>query len=125
MSKILIVEDNRMIVEIISLLLQMEGYQTRAVIDPAELPFQVQTYQPDLIILDVMLGSTDGREICRQLKNSTQTMHIPIIMCSATDEFYQRKDFGADDYILKPFDIDVMASKVKKQLTSNHNHHQQ
>jgi len=121
-KKILVVDDDESIVEVIQLLLESEGYQVESSLNGDCIPnFPGGT--PDLILLDVLLSGKDGREICKRLKSDPETAHIPVIMLSAhIDANRLMRDSGADDFIEKPFDIDDFIAVVAKhahRYTSN------
>lgn len=117
-KKVLIVDDDIDILEVMNLLFEFSGYQTKTLPD-AEYTYKfVDEFKPDAIILDVMLSGYDGREICRQLKSTDRTKKIPIIMISAhPDAAKSTKQAGADDFLAKPFDIHELMEKVD-QLVS-------
>lgn len=114
MKKILIVDDNRDIVEVMTLMLELEGYDVLGMENPKEVIDSVRNFKPNLIILDVMLGEIDGRDICHHLKKSSDTKAIPIIMFSAVHNFKSIAEnrCNADDFISKPFEVEAMLSKI-------------
>ncbi|HEV2832155.1 MAG TPA: response regulator, partial [Hanamia sp.] len=78
---------------------------------------KIETFKPDLILLDVLISGYDGRVICKQLKANEETKHIPVIMFSAHPGAAATiADYGANDFISKPFDVDHLLRKVKEQL---------
>jgi DNA-binding response OmpR family regulator len=78
---------------------------------------KIETFKPDLILLDVLISGYDGRVICKQLKSNEETKHIPIIMFSAHPGAAATiADYGANDFISKPFDVDHLLKKVNEQL---------
>ncbi len=113
-KKILIVDDDDDIRDIIHLILEGEGYEVSELADGHNVDGAVSDFHPDVILLDVMLGDMDGRDICRELKLAPGTEGIPIIMVSASHKQEVLKDGGcrANDYLAKPFDIDVLIQKV-------------
>src|SRR5687767_6713000 len=120
MSKILIVDDEPTIVELLEEHLQSEGYDTAHAFSGEEaLQVLLEESVPDLIILDLMLPGMDGYEVCRLIQADTRLNHIPVIMLTARSAVpnkvmgYQR---GADDYIVKPFDPDELSVRVRAQL---------
>ena len=117
-KKVLIVDDDVDILEVLNLLFELSGYQTKATPD-AEFTYQlIDDFKPDAIILDVLLSGYDGREICKQLKSSNDTKHIPVIMVSAhPDAAISTKKAGADDFLAKPFDINILLQKVEALTT--------
>ena len=103
-QKILIVDDDNNIAELISLYLTKECYDTKIVNDGEEALVAFDTYNPNLILLDLMLPGIDGYQVCREIRAKA---NVPIIMLSAKGEIFDKVlglELGADDYILKPFD---------------------
>ena len=117
--KILIIEDERALVESLSYSLTREGYEVFAAHDGMDGLRQAQVKVPDLIVLDRMLPVKDGTDVCRELRAASQTRGIPIIMVTAkTEESDQLVGFavGADDYVTKPYSQKVLVERIKKLL---------
>ncbi len=115
-QKILIVDDDNNIAELISLYLAKECFDTKIVNDGEEALLAYQTYNPNLILLDLMLPGIDGYQVCREIRAKD---NIPIIMLSAKGEVFDKVlglELGADDYIMKPFDSKEMVARVKAVL---------
>jgi DNA-binding response OmpR family regulator len=114
MKKIIIVDDNRDIVEVMTLMLEIEGYDVLGLVNPEEVIDEVRNFVPNLIILDVMLGEIDGRDICHHLKTSSDTKAIPIMMFSAVHNLKSilENRCDADDFISKPFNVEIILSKI-------------
>lgn len=115
-QKILIVDDDENIAELISLYLTKECFDTKIVYDGEAALSAFDAYQPGLILLDVMLPGIDGYQVCREIRARSQT---PIIMLSAKGEVFDKVlglELGADDYIMKPFDSKEMVARVKAVL---------
>src|SRR5436190_22425956 len=115
-SRILIIEDERALTDILSYNLQREGYEAIAVHDGQEGLRKAQTLLPDLIILDLMLPTLGGLDICRELRAGERTRDIPIVMLTAkAEETDQVVGFslGADDYVTKPFSVKVLLQRLK------------
>lgn len=106
MSKILVVDDEKDIVDLVTLHLQREGHEVTAVGNGlAVVPAAVQ-YEPDLIVLDLMLPGLDGVQVHRRLRSDSRTRHIPVVMLTARSQTNDRiagLEGGADDYLTKPF----------------------
>ena len=117
-QKILVVDDDESILEVIQIVLESEGYQIQISMNGE--CFQNFTGNfPDLILLDVLLSGEDGREICKQLKRNLATAHIPVVMLSAHSDASKLADVsGADDFLEKPFDVDVLIETVEKHLVA-------
>ena len=114
--RILIIEDERALTDVLAYNLQREGYEPIAVHDGLEGLRKAQTLLPDLIILDLMLPSLGGLEICRELRAGERTRDIPIVMLTAkAEETDQVVGFslGADDYVTKPFSVKVLLQRIK------------
>jgi two-component sensor histidine kinase len=117
--KISIVDDNPDNLEVLSRMLIKAGFQVSVANSGSEAIEQIQYYQPDLILLDIMMPVIDGFEMCRQIKTNNETFDIPVIfITSLSDAEYKLKgfDFGASDYIIKPFHKDEVIARVKAQL---------
>lgn len=115
-QKIMIVDDDANIAELISLYLLKECYDTLIVNDGESALREFKTYQPNLILLDLMLPGIDGYQVCRELRTYS---NVPIIMLSAKGEVFDKVlglELGADDYIMKPFDSKEMVARVKAVL---------
>jgi DNA-binding response OmpR family regulator len=113
--KILIVDDDPDILDAVKMVLEMENYHTESISRGEEALYKAQTYNPDLILLDVLLSGTDGRKICRELKEDTSTKHIPIIMVSAHPNAHLSvAECRADSFIAKPFSVDHLLQVIKR-----------
>ena len=115
-KKILVVEDDRDISELITYNLEREGYEIACLYDGGQAVDFVNKRKPELIILDLMLPEVDGIEICRTLKSDATTKHIPIVMLTAKGEeadVVVGLQMGADDYIPKPFSPKVLVARIK------------
>ena len=115
-QKILIVDDDENIAELISLYLTKVCFDTMMVHDGEEALVAFDTYQPNLMLLDLMLPGIDGYQVCREIRARSNT---PIIMLSAKGEVFDKVlglEMGADDYIMKPFDSKEMVARVKAVL---------
>lgn len=115
-QKILIVDDDENIAELISLYLTKECFETSIVYDGESALEAVKTFQPNLILLDLMLPGIDGYQVCREVRT---TSSIPIIMLSAKGEIFDKVlglELGADDYMEKPFDTKELVARVKAVL---------
>ena len=116
-QKILAVDDDPDILDALKHVLYFGGYEVLTSMNADNIIDQVESYQPNLIILDIMLSGKDGRQVCRLLKTNKNTKAIPIIMISATSNL--PKDIltcGAEDFIAKPFDIDDLLNRIAKNL---------
>ena len=117
--KILIIEDERSLVEVLSCNLEREGFDVLTAYDGQEGLRQAQLKLPDLVVLDLMLPNKPGLEVCRELRLGTRTREIPIIMVTAkAEESDELVGFatGADDYVTKPYSIKVLIQRIKKEL---------
>ncbi len=115
-QKILIVDDDNNIAELISLYLTKECFETKIVNDGEQALKEFQTFRPNLILLDLMLPGIDGYQVCREIRH---TSDVPIIMLSAKGETFDKVlglELGADDYIIKPFDSKELVARVRAVL---------
>ncbi len=115
-QKILIVDDDVNIAELISLYLTKECFDTLIVNDGEAAIHEFASYQPNLVLLDLMLPGIDGYEVCREIR---KTSKVPIIMLSAKGEIFDKVlglELGADDYVIKPFDSKELVARVRAVL---------
>ena len=115
-QKILIVDDDNKIAELISLYLTKECFETKIVNDGEQALKVFQSFRPNLILLDLMLPGIDGYQVCREIRH---TSDVPIIMLSAKGETFDKVlglELGADDYIIKPFDSKELVARVRAVL---------
>lgn len=118
-AKIVIVEDETSINELLEYNLQAEGYETVCVPDGGEALDVIFKTRPDLVILDLMLPSMNGKEICKVLKSDDRTRSVPVIMLTAKSEetdVVVGFELGAEDYVTKPFSPKVLLSRVNAVL---------
>ncbi|MFT3679191.1 MAG: response regulator [Ferruginibacter sp.] len=115
MAKILIVDDNRELLEVVSLLLKKNGFEVETAASGMEANTILPWARPDLLLMDVWLGFDDGRNVCRDIKRTNN--NIPIILISATPNLLQNfKEYNADDAIEKPFDTQDLVNKINRLL---------
>ena len=115
-QKILIVDDDNNIAELISLYLTKECYDTKIVNDGEQALIAFEHYKPNMLLLDLMLPGIDGYQVCREIRAKSD---VPIIMLSAKGAVFDKVlglELGADDYILKPFDSKELVARVKAVL---------
>lgn len=115
-SKILIIEDDKPIADLLSYGLSLEGYQTRVASNGAAGISEIQSFQPDLLLLDWMLPDQSGLDICKKV---TAEYNIPIFMITAKSDITDKVlglEFGADDYITKPFDLREVIARIRTIL---------
>ena len=118
-SKILVIEDDRSLANVLEYNLANSGYEVFCAYDGQDGLNQARSKNPDLIILDVMLPIIDGVEVCRQLRSETNTRETPIMMLTAkSEETDQLIGFsvGGDDYMVKPFSVRVLMERMKSLL---------
>ncbi|MEC6748776.1 response regulator YycF [Marinilactibacillus sp. XAAS-LB27] len=116
MKKILVVDDERPISDIVKFNLEKEGFEVFTAYDGEEAVEKVEEHSPDLIVLDLMLPKMDGLEVCREVR---RTHDIPIIMVTAKDQEIDKVlglELGADDYVTKPFSNRELVARVKANL---------
>src|SRR5580765_2182601 len=114
--RILIIEDERGLTDVLAYNLQREGYDTVIAHDGQEGLRKAQMHLPDIILLDLMLPGLDGLDVCRELRAGERTRHVPIVMLTAkAEETDQVVGFslGADDYVTKPFSVKVLLQRIK------------
>ena len=117
--KILIVEDEEDVRELLRYNLEKNGYQIEAALDGKAALTRARSAKPDLVLLDLMLPKIDGLQVCRSLKGDAATADIPVIMLTAKGteaDIVTGLEMGADDYITKPFSPRVLLARIKAVL---------
>lgn len=117
--KILLIEDEEDIAALIKLQADISGYRLHVEVDGLNGLLAIQREKPDLVVLDIMLPGQSGLDVCRKLKNSPETMDIPVIMISAKSEEIDvilGLELGADDYVTKPFSTKILFSRIRAVL---------
>ena len=114
--KVLIVEDDSNIAQLLQLYLEKEGFTTQVAPDGGQGVTLFQSFAPDLVLLDIMLPVLDGWEVCRRIRETDKT---PIIMMTAKGELEDKVgglEMGADDYIVKPFEMKEVMARIHAVL---------
>ena len=117
MKKILFVDDEVFLVNMMNERLKLSGYEMAAAYDGEEALKKVESEKPDLVLLDNMLPKLDGLTVCRRLKADPRTKNIPVIIISAAERSELSKNSasaGADDFILKPYEWEDLLGKIEK-----------
>lgn len=116
---ILLVDDDKDICVMVEAILKFAGHKVQSCSLPDQLPALLAAASPRLLLMDMLLSGTDGRDVCRQLKTNPQQQHLKIIMMSAhPDADKSCREAGADDFIPKPFDMDFFIGRVNRLLAA-------
>ncbi len=121
-TKLLIVDDDPNIREMLTLYLEKEGYQVKAANDGIEGIHYFKIYEPDLVLLDIMMPKKDGWQVCREIREISPK---PVIMITAKGDVFDKVlglELGADDFIVKPFDMKELSARIKAVLRRYHAH---
>lgn len=119
-QKIFVAEDDRAILDIITIILEGDGYVVETTDSGENIAKKITSYEPHLILLDIWLSGHDGGVIAKQLKSENTTKQIPVIMISANNETEKiAKAVGADGFLQKPFNIDDLLQIVKTHVALN------
>ncbi|PST82925.1 response regulator [Pedobacter yulinensis] len=117
-KKVILADDDPGILDAVGLILEYEGYELHAT-DNGNQVFQLVCPNTNILLLDIWMSGSDGRDICKQLKSDQQTKHIPIILFSAGAELESSaKAAGADDFIPKPFDMIDLVNRIERLTNS-------
>ena len=114
--KVMVVDDDRNICDLLRLYLEKESWDVVTVYTGAQALQQYETEKPDILLLDVMMPELDGWQVCRELRKTSQ---VPIIMLTAKGEVFDRVlglELGADDYVVKPFEVKEVVARIKAVL---------
>ncbi len=120
MAKILVVDDEPDIVRVVVKIMEARGHEVATAEDGASALAAVAGDPPDVVILDLNLPQMDGFEVCRRIKSSPQTKHIPVVMMTAAyvrvEDAERGTELGADEYVTKPFLREVLVHNVERLL---------
>jgi len=115
-TKILVVDDDLNICDVLKMYLENEGYEVKTANEGSEAISAFKIYEPDLVLLDIMLPRKDGWQVCREIREMSSK---PVIMITAKGEVFDKVlglELGADDFIVKPFDMKEVSARVKAVL---------
>jgi DNA-binding response OmpR family regulator len=120
MNRILAVDDDQDILDVLQLVLEDSGYEVETLSDAHQLFDKINKEHPDLILMDIMLNGLDGRDLCKNVKLNNETHDIPVIMISASHTVGDvlKQECAPDDFLAKPFDINILLSKIQRQLAA-------
>ncbi|MGZ8545314.1 MAG: response regulator [Flavisolibacter sp.] len=117
-KKILLLDDNRDLLQIVQIILKGQGYETILASSVEEATLKIKVHKPVLILMDVCLSEDDGYTFCNQVKNDPETSHIRIIMMSGEDCNPAMINFShADDFMQKPFDYNDLVERVQEHYS--------
>ena len=116
-TKILIVDDSKDILEGMRMFLELKKYTVQTLINAKNIYGEIAEFNPDILILDIYLSGIDGRELCKELKESKETNHLKIILFSAaTNALEDFQSYGADACLEKPFGLEEISNKIEAVL---------
>lgn len=120
MKRILAVDDNKDILNVLRYILEDSGYEVDTLSDGHHLFDKIKERTPDLILLDIMLGDMDGRALCKDVKTTKETNSIPVILISASHNLGDvlKQSGPPDDFVAKPFDMYTLLNSIERQLTA-------
>ncbi len=112
----MIADDDRAILDAVGIMLEFEGYNVTCTADGADI-LKLQADLPDLLLLDIWMSGVDGRDICRQLKQNTDTHRLPVVLISASRDIEMSAlAAGADGFLAKPFEIEDLLEIIERNL---------
>jgi len=121
-SKILVIDDDITVCELLKNYFEKEGYEVKIVNDGVTGVDSFKLYNPDIVLLDIVLPKKDGWQVCREIR---EVSNQPVIMISAKNDTFDKVlglELGADDYVVKPFDIKELSARVKAVLRRTRTH---
>lgn len=117
MRKVLVVDDDKDILEVVELLLTINNYTVKTIFNAGETIDEIKKFKPNIILLDINIAGHDGREICKLLKSVKSSKNTPVILFSAMPELeHLHFSCGATDFLSKPFDVSELIKKIEKHL---------
>ena len=119
-KKILVLDDDLDILVVVQLLFKLKGFNVMAISQWEEIYEKVENFQPDLILLDVLLSGNDGRDICKVLRRKPSTKHIPVVLFSANPAVEKTaSECFASDFVHKPFEVSELMKTINRHLDSS------
>jgi len=117
-KRILVLDDDEDILDILSLILKDSGFEIQTLANGESVFEAIKQFNPDLVLMDVMLGNMDGRVICKRIKNTESLHNLPVILISGTHDLASslNQEGAPNDFLPKPFDLDQLIEKIKVQL---------
>lgn len=118
MNKILVVEDDPDLLEVIQLILEQNNYKVFPLMTGRPIFKIIEDFKPDLILMDIRLDGMDGRAIFKEIRGREKTAHLPVVLTSGgfSEDYIMREQLLADDYLEKPFEMSVLLKKIEKLL---------
>jgi CheY-like chemotaxis protein len=116
MAKLMIVDDNHTMVSLLATLLELDGFEVFPTTQPGDLVQNLRDDQPDLVIMDVFLKNSDGIELLRKVRSTSEFKHLPVIMTSGMDVGDQCLEAGANGFILKPYSPPDLIDMIRENL---------
>jgi DNA-binding response OmpR family regulator len=124
MSKIVIVDDSRDLLEVLKYFLEEKGYEVETATKQKDLIPLINSFSPDVLLLDIYLQAEDGRDICKELRKNEETKYLCILMFSASAKALANyKEYGADGYIEKPFGLNEIVDKIESTIETCKDYH--
>lgn len=120
MPKVLIIDDDPDVRTLMNIVMKKQGYEVETAFNREDALFKLKGFQPSIILLDVLLSGTDGRELCKEIKSNDEMSSVPVIMVSAHPGGAGKiKEYGADDFISKPINTSVLMEKLEKLVNES------
>ena len=117
MTKVLIIDDDPDVRLIMNTLMKKQGYEVETAFDRSDALSKLEEFTPSVILLDVLLSGTDGRELCKEIKDNDDLKSVPVIMVSAHPGASENiHSYGADDFISKPINTELLLDKLDKLI---------
>ena len=120
-KKILVIDDEEYLLELTQRLLRSSGYEVITLANGTNALNLIKKELPHLVLMDLLMPDKDGSEICQEMKSDAAIHHIPVILTTGQmldqSEYSDKESIGADDYLMKPFEIDDLLTKIEKLLT--------
>jgi len=117
MKKVLLLDNDEDVLDVMQEALTYEGFEVKCIEQTDNILPEIERYRPDLVILDYLLDGINGGEICHQIKKNKKTSDLPVIIMSAYPRVMRSlDDYGCDDFIPKPFDLDDFTGRIQKLI---------
>ena len=120
MKKVLILDNDESTLDVLSEALIYEGFAVKTIENSNNIFHEIESFDPDLVIVDYILNEVNGGEVCQQIKINKSTAYLPVVLMSAYPKVFKPfEDYGCDDFIAKPFDLEEFVGRIKQLMNKN------
>lgn len=122
MKKILLIDNDKDVLDVMQEALIYEGFEVKSIEETRDIFTEIESYRPNVVIVDYLLNGINGGEICHQIKKNEKTSRLPVVLISGYPKvLHSLRDYGCDEFIAKPFDLEDLTTRIRRLLDSKMN----